>query len=216
MMGRRTLLLGAGGLLALGAAADIVTFDFINQDILPAFAGGLPNEHFHSLAPQEPVVEMLDYPFEIRRDGHVCKAFARIEMRAVILGRRRYFFGPLSIAPIDMVVGWGPMGNPVVLRTVRIRIAGRDYEWEVRPPPRIRRQEVGLHCTNLHAIPGSHAVRNDILSVRRNHIVHLTGHLCDVITPDGELVEAVRPSLAGGDRRFVIIDEVRRLRSWQV
>ncbi len=215
-IGRRNFLLGAGGLVALAAAADALPMDLLPQDVLPTFATGLPNGAFDNLAPQAPVVEPIDYPFEVLREGHVCEAFARISMRAVVLARRRYWFGPLTISPVDMVLGWGPMSNPVVLRTVRIRLAGRDYEWEVRPPPRIRGQEVGEYSGAIHAIPASLQVRDSILSTRRNHVVRISGHLCNVRTPDGGVFDAVRGSQAGGERKFVLVDEIQRLQGAEI
>lgn len=210
-LSRRAFMIGACGAASLAAAAGAVPLDVLPQDMLPGFATGLPNAFFDNLVNDAPRVRPLDLPFDIMRAGHLCVAREEIAFRAVILARRRYFLDRFSIAPLDMVAGWNEMSNPAILRTVRISLSSRDFSFDVRPPPRITqsvlRQTVGV----FHLIPESLALRDKVLSLRRNHIVSLSGYLCDVRVPSGEYMVASGVSRTGAARRIILVREVQRL-----
>ena len=191
------------------AAAGASHHDFLPQDIIPDSVSRLPPHAVGELAPQHPVLTPLERNFEILREGFRINAVAEFSMQSIILGRRRYYFDPLHVAPIDLVMGWGPMSNPAVLRTVRISLAGRDFSWDIRPPPRISSGEVAECSGTFHIIPARRALRDELLSLRRNHAVQISGFLCDLEAPDGSALSSVMPSRSGSQRKIAWIETVR-------
>jgi hypothetical protein len=102
---------------------------------------------------------------------------ADFTIRARVLSKKTYRTGRESqLSPVDLALGWGPMSDERVLEKVSIRQSNRWYFWQVREFP-IPRREIERHSANMHLIPASSTVTDQLKSVREGHIVQFSGKL---------------------------------------
>ena len=138
------------------------------------------------LAPDAPRQQLLDGaapPF--RKDRYEIKALAAFVVEARVLGRENYRFDAgAELAPMDLALGWGPMSDSAVLAQITVRQGSRFYYWHTATFP-IPRRDIETHSANMHLIPASRAVADQLKSVRTGQIVHLGGYLVDVRRDDG-------------------------------
>lgn len=136
------------------------------------------------LAPADPVQAMLPQPQPaIRLNGAILHPLATFAITARVLSRADYSHDTEStISPTDLALGWGRMSDSAVLSRIDIGQEGRFYLWSTARFP-IPRREIETHSANMHIVPGSAYVADELLDVRRG----------DVVTMDGYLIEADRP-----------------------
>ena len=141
-----------------------------------------------------PGVLVLDAPHQkrldnatliFRKDRYEIKALAEFALEARVLGREDYRFDAgAALAPMDLALGWGPMSDSAVLAEIAIYQRNRFYYWFTATFP-IPRRDIETHSANMHLIPASRAVADQLKSVRPGHIIHLGGYLVDVRRDDG-------------------------------
>ena len=106
---------------------------------------------------------------------------------AVTLGAKRYRTGPEAAdSPLDLALGWGPMARPEVFGALDIRQSTRwyHYRYGVEGPP-IPREAIIVNSSNLHMIPSSPRIAEQLLSIDEGDRVRLVGWLVDVEFPNG-------------------------------
>lgn len=137
------------------------------------------------LAPEAPRQEPVAGHRPFRQRGHDLTPVATFEVRARVLGKKRYRSGPAAhLAPYDLALGWGPMSDTAVLDGFTIRQEQRAYAWKADPYP-IPYRDVVLNSTNLHVIPATAAVEATLSRIREGQVVRLKGRLVDVRSADG-------------------------------
>ena len=138
------------------------------------------------LVPDAPRQKLLDGtapPFH--KDRYEIKALAEFAVEARVLGREDYRFDAgADLAPVDLALGWGPMSDSAVLAEIAIHQRNRFYYWLTATFP-IPRRDIETHSANMHLIPASRAVADQLKSVRPGHIVNLGGYLVEVRRDDG-------------------------------
>ncbi len=136
------------------------------------------------LAPEAPRQEATERT-SFRHRGADLTPVATFEMRARVLGKKRYRTGPgAGLLPYDLAVGWGPMSDTAVLERFSIRQGRRAYMWSTDAYP-IPRRDVVRHSTNMHLIPATSGVEAALARVREGHVVRLRGRLVNVVAGDG-------------------------------
>ena len=71
---------------------------------------------------------------------------ANYRITARILARERYHFDTLSdLVPEDLALGWGPMSDNRILRSLDIYQADRFYFWRASAHPSIQRDSIIAH-----------------------------------------------------------------------
>jgi hypothetical protein len=151
------------------------------------------------LAPSEPRQTELNGAPAIVLDRWTLTPRAKYEITARVLGREDYRFDAMAkLAPADLALGWGPMSDSRVLRSLKISQSARFYSW--RPTTstmRIAPEEVTRHSANTHVIPASPLIRQQLARLRSaGQVVHLTGLLVDGVRDDGA---TIRTSLTRDD-----------------
>ena len=138
------------------------------------------------LAPDAPHQKRLDGTAPtLRKDRYEIKALAEFAVEARVLGRENYRFDAgAELAPVDLALGWGPMSDSAVLAEIAIHQRNRFYYWLTATFP-IPRRDIETHSANMHLIPASRAIADQLQSVRPGHIVNLSGYLVDVRRDDG-------------------------------
>jgi len=101
-------------------------------------------------------------------------------IRGMILSTRHYIGDEKAdIAPYDIVLGWNRMSDPKIVRHINIRQNNRFYYWRVKEFP-IPREEIELSSTNLHIVPDTPEIAQQLAALKRGDVVSLTGYLTDI------------------------------------
>lgn len=137
------------------------------------------------LAPAEPLQQNLTDARTLELNGHRLLPLARFELRARVLGKRRYRFDRgASLAGVDLALGWGRMSDSAVLEHIDISQAFRWYSWRVERYP-IPHEEIVLSSANMHMIAASDAIAAQLRAVREGHVIELRGKLVQASSADG-------------------------------
>lgn len=110
---------------------------------------------------------------------------ATYDIEARVLGVEPYKLdGGAKLSPLDFAVGWGPMSDTAVLDHFRITQGARFFT--IYPDEEaIDIQTALLGSANMHLIPSTGSVRDQLEDVRPGNVVRLTGYLVSVAGPNG-------------------------------
>jgi hypothetical protein len=163
------------------------------------------------LVPGEPLqVDVLDG--ETRRsDRWTLKVRAHYEVTARILGLERYRFDALAgLVPEDLALGWGPMSDNRILRSINISQSNRFYFWRADADVSLSRDAIIAHSANTHVIPENTLVARQLSHLRRGAVVKLTGDLVDGVRDDGASIKTslVRTDTGAGSCELMLVREV--------
>lgn len=82
-------------------------------------------------------------------EDYAIQPVAEFILEARVLSRKDYWFGrEADLSPTDLVLGWGEMANPQVLKQINIRQSGRWYFWQVESFP-IPRRSIEMQSANM-------------------------------------------------------------------
>jgi hypothetical protein len=163
------------------------------------------------VVPGEPLqVDVVDG--ETRRSGRwTLKVRAHYEVTARILGLERYHFDALAgLVPEDLALGWGPMSDNRILRSMNISQSNRFYFWRAGADVPISRDAIIAHSANTHVIPENVLVARQLSHLRRGAVVKLTGDLVDGVRDDGASIKTslVRTDTGAGSCEIMLVREV--------
>jgi hypothetical protein len=92
--------------------------------------------------------------------------------------------GGAKLSPIDFAVGWGPMSDTAVLDHFRITQGARFFT--IYPDETaIDLRTALLGSANMHLIPSTGRIRDQLEDVRPGNLVQLRGYLVSVEGPNG-------------------------------
>jgi hypothetical protein len=110
---------------------------------------------------------------------------ANYDIIARVLSVDRYRVdGGSWLAPVDFAVGWSKMSDSAVLKHFRVTQGGRFFT--IYPDD----DAIDLHealrlASNMHLVPATLRVRDQLLRTRVGNIAHLRGYLIDANRDDG-------------------------------
>lgn len=136
---------------------------------------------------------------------------ANYQVTARVLGREPYHFDALSdLVPEDFVLGWGPMSDNRILRTIDISQSNRFYYWRVAGALPIARDSIIAHSANTHVIPRNSMVARQLSRLRQGQIVTLSGDLVDGVRDDGMWIRTsmVRNDGGAGACEVLLVSDV--------
>jgi hypothetical protein len=118
-------------------------------------------------------------------DEFVITPQASYDIEARVLSVEPYKIdGGAKLSPIDFAVGWGPMSDSAVLEHFRVTQGARFFT--IYPDEQaIDLRTALLGSANMHLIPASGVIRDQLEDVRSGNVVHLQGYLVSVAGPDG-------------------------------
>ena len=120
-----------------------------------------------------------------RKERYTLQALAEFVIEARVLARENYRFDVgAELSPVDLALGWGPMSDSTVLNQINIQQRNRFYYWDADVFP-IPRRAIERHSANMHLIPASPIVAQQMSAVRPGHIVRLGGYLVEARREDG-------------------------------
>lgn len=137
------------------------------------------------LCPLPPLQSVQDLPPAFEHKGYHIQPLARFALEARVLGKRLYRHDRgASLAPLDLVLGWGRMSDSRVLEKISISQSNRFYFWYTTNPP-IPLEEIALSSANMHMIPANADLEQRLKRLKGGNIVRLRGFLVRVSGSDG-------------------------------
>jgi hypothetical protein len=137
---------------------------------------------------------------------------ATYQVTARVLAREQYHFDALSdLIPEDLALGWGPMSDGRILRTIDISQSNRFYFWHTTAATAIARHSIIIHSANTHVIPQNSLIARQLGRLRPGEVVTLTGDLVDALRNDGMWVKTslVRDDTGAGACEVLLVTDVR-------
>jgi hypothetical protein len=149
------------------------------------------------------------------RDEYFINAIAQFELKAKVLGKERYRFDRESdIAPYDLALGWGRMSDQAIIDRIDISQRTRWFFWETDNYP-IPRREIEISAANMHIIPATEDVRDELDDLLVGEIIYLKGYLVSAMSPkDGWRWKSSlsRTDTGGGACEVVWVEKLLRLK----
>ena len=136
---------------------------------------------------------------------------ANYQVTARVLGREAYHFDSIAdLVPEDLALGWGPMSDNRVLKTMEISQGNRFYYWRSSAATPIAREAIISHSANTHVIPQSPAIARLLERLRPGDVVTLQGELVDGVRNDGRWIKTsmVRTDTGAGACEVMLVTDV--------
>jgi hypothetical protein len=166
------------------------------------------------LAAQDPLQSDLPTSHTVRIGRWTLTARASYQITARILARERYYFdGIADLVPEDLALGWGPMSDNRVLRSIDISQGNRFYYWRAPKGPSITRDAIITHSANTHVIAADPGIRKQLLRLHPGQVVTLSGELVDGVRDDGSWIHTslVRNDTGAGACEVLLVNDVATL-----
>lgn len=138
---------------------------------------------------------------------------AEFQVAARVLSTKHYSFDrEASLAPVDLVLGWGPMSKTEILKDISISQNGRFYHWRTDDFP-IPRRDIETNSANMHFIPASPEVEEKLKKIKKNDLIKFKGYLVKVETQDGWrwTSSTTRNDTGGGACELVLVEDISLL-----
>jgi hypothetical protein len=136
---------------------------------------------------------------------------ATYQLTARVLAREPYRFDAMSdLVPEDLALGWGPMSDNSVLRTIDISQSNRFYYWRASSATHLAREAIISHSANTHIIPQTPAIARVLARLRPGQVVTLSGDLVDAVRDDGRSLKTslVRTDTGAGACEVMLVIDV--------
>ncbi len=103
---------------------------------------------------------------------------AEYQLTAKVLSKKEYTQGIYGrVAPVDLALGWGRMSYPSVVSRLSISQRDRFYYWRSGSAPPLPPSEISTNSANVHILPATQGIKNEIMKIGRGQIVSLKGYL---------------------------------------
>ncbi|VAW80319.1 hypothetical protein; putative signal peptide [hydrothermal vent metagenome] len=162
------------------------------------------------VAGTDPVQRNLSGEQTFNFEGYRVTPLAGFSLKARVLARKKYSLGREGkLSPLDLALGWGPMSDNEVLDKIDISQSNRFYHWRTRQLP-IPKKEIIRHSANMHMIPSSAHIADQLAEVRKGDVVAITGQLVKISSDDGWRWQSSlsRTDTGGGACELVWVKEV--------
>jgi hypothetical protein len=136
---------------------------------------------------------------------------ATYQLRARVLARESYHFDAMSdLVPEDLALGWGPMSDNSILRTIEISQSNRFYYWRPSAATPLARETIISHSANTHVIPQTPAIARVLARLRPGEVIVLSGDLVDAVRDDGSSIKTslVRTDTGAGACEIMLVTDV--------
>jgi hypothetical protein len=163
------------------------------------------------LAPAEPQQEDVPAGDKIKLHRWTLNVRANYRITARILALERYHFDALAdLIPEDLALGWGPMSDNRVLKSIDITQSDRFYFWRARADSPIARDAIIGHSANTHVIPENSSIATQLSHLRPGEVVTLSGELVDGVRDDGRWINTsmVRTDTGAGSCEVMLVHDV--------
>ncbi|MEN8193629.1 MAG: hypothetical protein ABFS12_12480 [Bacteroidota bacterium] len=166
------------------------------------------------LAPDKPKQSNVAETKTWDKDDYHFTALAKFDLQAKVLGKEKYRFDRESdIAPYDLALGWGRMSDQDVVDYFDISQRMRWFFWQTDKYP-IPRKEIENSSANMHIIPASEKVEDELDDLLVGEIILIEGYLVAVKADDGWKWKSSlsRNDTGNGACEVVWVDKLLRLK----
>jgi hypothetical protein len=163
------------------------------------------------LAESEPLQTNVADGEKVKMGRWTLTARATYQVTARVLAREPYHFDSLAdLVPEDLALGWGPMSDNRVLKTMQITQGNRFYYWRSSAATPIARDIIISHSANTHVIPADSVVSRQLARLRPGEVVTLKGELVDGQRNDGGWIRTsmVRTDTGAGACEVMLVTDV--------
>jgi len=133
------------------------------------------------LAPDPPAQRNLKNAEQIVYKDYLIQPLAEFAIKAKVLSVKKY---NSDLSPVDLALGWSPMSDENIIDKITIRQSNRAYYWRVTEYP-IPRRDIQTNSANMHIIPSSTDLAEQIGRVKKGNIVAFYGYLVEAKKSDG-------------------------------
>ena len=135
------------------------------------------------LAPAEPRQKLINRPAFTFKDYELTP-LADFDVEARVLSVEKYRTdGGSRLSPIDFALGWGPMSDSAVLEHFRVTQGARFFT--IYPDEQAIDLQIALRsASNMHLIPATSGMHDQMKGVRPGNVVRLRGKLVSVLGPN--------------------------------
>lgn len=136
---------------------------------------------------------------------------ATYQITARVLSRESYHFDSMAdLVPEDLALGWGPMSDNRVLKTLDISQSNRFYYWRANAATPLPKETIITHSANTHVIPETPAIARILARLRPGQVVTLSGELVDATRADGGFLRTslVRNDTGAGACEVMLVTDV--------
>lgn len=135
------------------------------------------------LAANEPLQRLVQRP-AFQFGDYQLTPLAEFDVEARVLSVEKYRTDlSARLSPIDFALGWGPMSDSAVLDHFRVRQGARFFT--IYPDEQAIDMKVALlNAANMHLIPATGALDDQLKRVRPGNIVRLRGQLVSALGPN--------------------------------
>jgi hypothetical protein len=111
---------------------------------------------------------------------------AEFQVDGRVLGRLPYRTGRASdLMSVDVAIAWGALANKRRADQLNISQSNRFYFWSFESGATLSKRLVAENSANMHMIPASDEIEEQLNKLGRNDVVTIKGRLVDVEEPDG-------------------------------
>lgn len=146
-----------------------------------------------------------------RVNGYTLTGLAEFSMGArVILAKHYSSDREADLSPVDLALAWGPMGDLAVLAALSFSQSGRFYHWRYQGMPPIPHRDIERNSANMHLIPSSRAMAQQLHSVKPGDLVRFRGYLVRAEAQDGWTWTSslTRDDTGGGACELIYLQEL--------
>lgn len=137
------------------------------------------------LAEEAPKISKLISSDEINFNGHTYTTHKKIDARVRVVEKERYFFDSMSeFSSYDILVGWGQVSDQKNLDYINFKLSDRTFEYKNYRLP-LDPDLINNQTLLWHLIPSSEEIKNSLFTLRKGHIIEISGYIVDVTTKTG-------------------------------
>ena len=137
------------------------------------------------VAPDWPVQTNITNGEKFPLNGYELTKLASMKITARVLSKEDYSYDRESdLAPIDLALGWRQMSDETILDHFSISQGARWMNWTANFLP-IPMQDVTRQSANMHMIPASDEIKDQLEDIYKGQVVELTGFLIRARASDG-------------------------------
>ncbi len=137
------------------------------------------------LAKEAPKISKLISSDEINFNGNTYTTHKKVDAKVRVIDKERYFFDSMSeFSSYDVLVGWGQVSDQKNLDYINFKLGNRTFEYKNYRLP-LNSDLINNQTLLWHLIPATEEIKSSLFTLRKGHIIEISGYIVDVTTKAG-------------------------------
>lgn len=137
------------------------------------------------LAEEAPKISKLISSDEINFNGNTYTTHKKVDAKVRVIDKERYFFDSMSeFSSYDVLVGWGQVSDQKNLDYINFKLGNRTFEYKNYRLP-LNSDLINNQTLLWHLIPATEEIKSSLFTLRKGHIIEISGYIVDVTTKAG-------------------------------